>query len=966
MRSCGNHPMLGSGVILRLLLVFLGCFTALPCAFAKTEIKVNADTCEISVIMHKEFYLITTASRNREIQALDDEINGLDQWLQGAKADLDTGVTFDGMDMDASRKNYDRASSDRQDLVDRRKELQDANAEESIWKPGMTPRSKDMMIEKWDRIVEQTWNGTAPYAYDCCKVKFIYDYQWRQEDASATSGFDQVGLHISQNFRGFVSGFDSGFDADGFSNDPFEHDMSAELALYDKDEKTYAHEAGHEMGLCDRYVEKKEPDGSVVSVSQEGYENDLMGSLEGAPVSTGNNGLNVDNIKTILSKLGILCPVMPCCPPPRDVMPRPEPDEPREVPPDVIPMPEPGDEEARKVPPDVTPESKPEDEEARRVPPDTIPGPAEPGPKSKDDVVPKGPTDTLPQPTGPIIVIGCREGGVYVRIISGDGTAGQPTGSGGSVSGDFVAVLKKGTTDADAARIAEGIKGKLKSSGACKKADDVLKDEPEVDFIEKIYWRDVQADSGPTEPNDPFYWDPSSHKEKRSTAKATDILPPEDKGPSGACVFIDAGKGVICEQWGLQAVGFLPYRDPRSAWNLVDEEKKNTVVAVIDSGLDLTHPDGPEFLWTNAKEVPDNGKDDDNNGYVDDVCGWNFLDENNDLTDRKGHGTFVAGIIAARTNNGLAIAGVDPGAQVMALKVVNENGKADSLNIYRALRYAADHGARVINISLAGLGVSKLEKAGIEYAHAKGCVIVIAAGNHSRDVSDYGPAALRRAIVVSAFDPQGRKMWFSNIGANVGLTAPGKAIFSLYSRDSEWTGPAYKKDDLCYAQDGTSFSAPFVSGVAALLWARDPALTNIDIEDILYQSSRDVESEGWDQYAGAGLLDAFAALSTPKARILTARFTAAEIKTDEKGKVAGLDLYGVVRGDVAGYTVELAKGKKPSRWEKAFESLGPAPDNGLLCTIDGKKIKFGKEWSLRLIATDTSGKIKKAILWIEL
>ncbi|MCA9399610.1 MAG: S8 family serine peptidase, partial [Candidatus Omnitrophica bacterium] len=132
------------------------------------------------------------------------------------------------------------------------------------------------------------------------------------------------------------------------------------------------------------------------------------------------------------------------------------------------------------------------------------------------------------------------------------------------------------------------------------------------------------------------------------------------------------------DQWGLHAIGYLPKDDPNSAWNLVgnvDINKKNITIAVIDSGLDTTHPDGPTHVWTNKNEIPNNGIDDDHNGYIDDVHGWNFLEENNDLTDYKGHGTFVSGIIAAKANNGIGIAGINPGAEIMPLKVTNEEGE---------------------------------------------------------------------------------------------------------------------------------------------------------------------------------------------------------------------------------------------------------------------------------------------------
>jgi subtilisin family serine protease len=207
-------------------------------------------------------------------------------------------------------------------------------------------------------------------------------------------------------------------------------------------------------------------------------------------------------------------------------------------------------------------------------------------------------------------------------------------------------------------------------------------------------------------------------------------------------------------------------------------------------------------------------------------------------------------------------------------------------------------------------------------------------------------------------------MWFSNIGANVGLTAPGRWIFSLYSRDSEWTGPTFRKKDLCYALDGTSFAAPYVTGVASLLLTKNTQLTNQDIEDLLLDTAVDLEEKGWDQYTGAGLLNATSALSSIGKKLLTLRFMDLVVNRGEKKEVVSIDLFGIVRGNLASYKVELAKGKKqPTDWQNIFESTKPTDESGFICSIDGKKVERGQDWSVKITAQDKDGNIKIAKMW---
>jgi len=221
------------------------------------------------------------------------------------------------------------------------------------------------------------------------------------------------------------------------------------------------------------------------------------------------------------------------------------------------------------------------------------------------------------------------------------------------------------------------------------------------------------------DPNDPLFYDKKTADKKEWKPHVTfgggSTVAEQISGGSREDKNQDA-----YDQWYLRAVGYTPKSDKNSAWNAFEVAEPNVTVAVIDSGVDMNHPDGPKYIWTNKGEIAGNGIDDDNNGYVDDVHGWNFIDDSPLFPDTKGHGTAVAGIIAAQSNNNIGIAGINPGAVIMPLKAADGEGKTNSLAIYRAIHYAVNNGARIINISLGGRGVSQLEQAAVSYAKSKG------------------------------------------------------------------------------------------------------------------------------------------------------------------------------------------------------------------------------------------------------
>jgi subtilisin family serine protease len=282
------------------------------------------------------------------------------------------------------------------------------------------------------------------------------------------------------------------------------------------------------------------------------------------------------------------------------------------------------------------------------------------------------------------------------------------------------------------------------------------------------------------------------------------------------------------EQWAFDAASVL---DLPRAWQL--SRGRGVTVAIVDTGARLEHPDLAPNIWTNFDEVPGNGVDDDHNGYVDDVHGVDLTTRATaqDLADGNGHGTHVAGIVAAAAN-GKGVVGVAPQAKLMIVKVLDASGVGRSGAIAEGIRYAAANGARVINLSLGGDGADQALDDAIRDAGAAGALVVASAGNNGRDI-DQKPSypasiAAPNLITVASTDPQGGRdlSEFSNYGAlDVQVAAPGGQILSA-TKDGGWA-----------VMSGTSMAAPMVTGVAALAASVNPKLGAPDLRALLMQNA---------------------------------------------------------------------------------------------------------------------------------
>ncbi|MEB3266447.1 MAG: S8 family peptidase [Cyanobacteriota bacterium] len=269
--------------------------------------------------------------------------------------------------------------------------------------------------------------------------------------------------------------------------------------------------------------------------------------------------------------------------------------------------------------------------------------------------------------------------------------------------------------------------------------------------------------------------------------------------------------------WGLDRVG------APTAW-AQGITGAGVTVAVIDTGVDVLHPDLDANIWSNPGEIAGNGLDDDGNGYIDDIHGWDFAANDNNPMDANGHGTHVAGTIAAEAN-GFGQTGVAYNARIMAVRVLDANGIGSHAAIANGIRYAAANGAGVINLSLGGASGSSTLLEALRYANAMGSVVVMAAGNDGGPSPGYPAAyASELGLAIGAVDASGNLAGFSNRAGSAVLdyvSAPGVGVYSTLPGNSYATW------------NGTSMAAPHAAGVAALLLSHERSLTPTAIEALL-------------------------------------------------------------------------------------------------------------------------------------
>jgi len=439
--------------------------------------------------------------------------------------------------------------------------------------------------------------------------------------------------------------------------------------------------------------------------------------------------------------------------------------------------------------------------------------------------------------------------------------------------------------------------------------------------------------------------------------------------------------------WGILRVG------APAAWDLSQGE--GVIIAVVDTGIDTAHPDLAANLWVNPGEDLDrnaradpedrNGQDDDGNGFIDDLNGFDFansvdvdgdgdFDDPGDVSDADpfddyGHGTHVAGTVAAVANNGVGVAGVAPRARLMALKGFKASGSTPDEVLARAMVYAAHNGARVINNSWS-CSTRCPSNPVIEDAQALaaslGVVVVTSAGNRSDDVVFYSPKPRRDNIVVGASDEGDQPAVFTNTGFLVSVVAPGggglfgsgflpqRAILSARSTGANLEADGggvfvVGGDYLRWA--GTSMSAPHVTGIAALVLAIHPEFTPDEVRAVIRSAARDVGAPGHDRLTGAGVADAARAVQTgapSSGGVFTSPAPGAVVVPDAETMV----IRGRVFGEVASAELAAGFGRNPTQFERIPLASPPADDE--LARWDAAALEDGP-YVLRLEVRSADG-----------
>ncbi|MCB9025136.1 MAG: S8 family serine peptidase [Bdellovibrionaceae bacterium] len=311
-------------------------------------------------------------------------------------------------------------------------------------------------------------------------------------------------------------------------------------------------------------------------------------------------------------------------------------------------------------------------------------------------------------------------------------------------------------------------------------------------------------------------------------------------------------------QWGMNDIGV------QDAWNDT-RGNEDIIVAVIDTGVDYTHEDIAPNLWRNTQEIANNGIDDDNNGFIDDVIGWDFVDNDNKPFDlpgdifkggNPGHGTHCAGNVAARGENGKGISGVAPNVKIMVLRFISDQGQGTTADAIKAIKYAVDNGAQISSNSWGSEGEDPSEKEGnqalrdiITYSEQMGRLFIAAAGNghqgagydNDKDSNPGFPASYKHDSIISvaAIDINDQLGSFSNWGrTSVDIAAPGVKVFSTT------VGGKYSDQVVPFLAnwDGTSMATPHVAGAAALYWSKHPNASWQEVKSAILSSAAKLSS----------------------------------------------------------------------------------------------------------------------------
>ncbi len=403
-------------------------------------------------------------------------------------------------------------------------------------------------------------------------------------------------------------------------------------------------------------------------------------------------------------------------------------------------------------------------------------------------------------------------------------------------------------------------------------------------------------------------------------------------------------------QWALKQI------NAQRAWKTATGS--GVIIGLIDTGIDFEHPEFEGQLWINTPEdINGNGKldpwpsdsvnddgisgdfngiDDDGNGYPDDIIGYDFVDQSvfniGDATDPDGypfddanHGTSVGGIMAAKTNNNLGIAGLAFDAKILTVRCFDVSGNAESDDIAAGIVYAVMNGAKVLNFSFGERYKSAIIEDAVNFAHAMGCFMASSAGN-SNSIERHFPSGLSNVMTVGGTSENGSKYGDGNYGSMLDICAPALGVYT-----TEVGG--YKKTN------GTSLAAPYVSATAALLLEINPDLTPDEITGILLSSARDAGEQGWDKFFGNGILDAAAALEAIPTADITISHPGSEVSVN-KDKQIELKLRGTISTPLMeSYRIYIGEGILPKVFQPVSDVVSDAKFDEEIGVIKLKDLK---------------------------
>ncbi len=410
------------------------------------------------------------------------------------------------------------------------------------------------------------------------------------------------------------------------------------------------------------------------------------------------------------------------------------------------------------------------------------------------------------------------------------------------------------------------------------------------------------------------------------------------------------------QQWALAKIG------APAAWNITMGED-TVIVGVIDTGIDYLHPDLKNKIYINKGETGldaygndkrFNGIDDDGDGFVDDYMGWDFVNRygfpfdstggdylnwDNDPMDQHSlsHGTAVAGVIGAETNNTIGVAGIAPNVRILNCRAFDPHGNGEESDVASAILYATKMGAKVINMSFGDNSFSYVLRDVIRYAYSKNVVLIASSGNTTNDTLHY-PSGYSEVISVGNSTREDYVSSNSTYGSTLDLVAPGTDILSTQRNNSYGS------------LSGTSFSTPYVSGTAGLILSKGN-FTNEEVKQILKSTADDIEAKGWDIHSGSGRLNAARALQVLAPAIVKFDYPAMDYST----KYDTVAVYATVMSPYfKNYEFSYGIGTNPSSFNPMLQAQVSQISNKLIFTLDLSAVG-DTTVTLRLLMNQTNG-----------